>query len=174
MPIVVVGNEKNFNALRPRLFEGKVSGKAAAEVAEEVRRANPHVDLDKLTPGTVLTIPDSQNLKVRGDLSLDEATTKGAVEGVANFGKAALGDLVGTAERREAEAKADRRKVLKSLDAVRGDTTKARERGLAKELETARKALAEEDDRANERATTVRQAQEEWTAGLDALAQLVR
>jgi hypothetical protein len=172
MPIIVVDTEKNFAELHPRLFADKVSNKAAGEVAEAVRKANPHADLDKLTPGTVLTVPDSSNVRVRGELSLDETTTS-AISNLADFGKAAIGEVADGAAKREADAKAERSQALKSLDAIGSGTAKPRERGLAKDLETARKALVEEDAQAEERASRLEKAQAEWTAGLDALKNLV-
>lgn len=168
MPIIVVGQEKNFAALRPRLFATKVSNQVAGRVAAEIREANPHVNLDRLTPGTVLNVPAAPSVRVRGELSLDE-TTRGAVEGVANLGKSLLADLVGTAETREAEARSERRAVLKALDGVGAGAGRARDRDLAKNLESARKALAEEDDRAKERSATLKRAQGEWSAALDEL-----
>jgi len=182
MAIVVVGNEKNFAALRPRLFGGeKVSSKAAGEVADAVRKANPHADLDKLAPGTVLRIPDSPHVKVRGEVSLDE-TTAGAVAGIAAHGKELLGEISQAAERRAAETREERAQVLKALDSIGGETRKAagtqagkpREPGLAKEVTAARKGIEEEDARENERLETLNQAREEWTAGLEALAARLR
>ena len=168
MPIIVVGQEKNFAALRPRLFAAKVSNQTAGRVAAEIRKANPHANLDRLTPGTVLNVPPAPSVRVRGDLSLDE-TTKGAVEGVANHGKSLLAEVVETATAREAEARSERRAVLKALDGVSTRVGRVVDKELAKDLESARKALTEEEDRAKERAATLKQAQGEWTAALDEL-----
>ncbi len=168
MPIIVVGQEKNFAALRPRLFATKVSNQTAGRVAAEIREANPHVNLDRLTPGTVLNVPAAPSVRVRGDLSLDE-TTKGAVEGVANAGKSLLGEVVGTAEAREAEARSERKAVLKALDGVSTRVGRSVDKDLAKNLDSARKALAEEEDHAKERSATLKKAQGEWTAALDDL-----
>jgi hypothetical protein len=166
--IIVVGQEKNFAALRPRLFATKVSNKTAGEVSAEIRKANPHANLDRLTPGTVLTVPAAPSVRVRGDLSLDE-TTKSAIEGVANHGKSLLADLAGAAEQREKEAKAERKAVLKALDGVSTKVGRTTDKDLAKNLESARKALNEEEDRAKERSATLKKAQGEWTAALDEL-----
>jgi ABC-type Na+ efflux pump permease subunit len=173
MAIIVVGKEKNFAALRPRLFAGKVSNKTAGEVASEVREANPHANLDKLTPGTVLTVPDSPRVRVRGDLSLDE-TTKNAIIGLANAGKGHLDEIVSTAESREAEEAKERKEVLKALDSIPGGQTgRARDKALTTDLANARKALAEEDARASERTATVQKAQGEWTEQLEQLKGLL-
>ena len=172
MAVIVVGKEKNFAALRPRLFAGKVSNKTAGEVAAELREANPHANLDKLTPGTVLTVPDSPNVRIRGDLSLDQ-TTKDALTGLANAGKSHLDDIVSTAESREAEEKQERKEVLKALDQIGSLTGRARDKALTTDLANARKALVEEDKRAAERAATVQKAQGEWTEQLEQLKGLL-
>jgi hypothetical protein len=177
MPIVVVGTEKNFAALRPRLFAGAtISNKAAGDVADAVRKANPDVNLDKLTPGTVLTVPDAPKVRVRGELSVDELTTEG-LKALGEHGKATLAQVAETAKAREAEIRKERTRVLKSLDAISTGSTSARaapkETPPAKELTAARTALEADDAAAKDRAASLKQAQEEWTAGLDALLQRI-
>ena len=170
MPVIVVGTEKNFAALRPRLFEEKVSTKAAGEVADQVQKANPHADLDKLTPGTVLTIPDFADVRLRGELSLDELTTN-ELKGVGDHGKALLAGIVTAADEREKKTREERAHALESLDSIGTQTPKPREKGLTKELTAARKGLEQEDERAKQRKETLKLAQAEWTEGLDALLQ---
>jgi hypothetical protein len=168
MPIVVVGNEKNFAALRPRLFGDKVSRTEAREVADAIQEANPHADLDKLTPGTVLIVPDSPIVRVRGELALDEPTVKG-VEGLGQLGKQALDGLAEAANRRTAEARKERARVLKAIESFEARTDRPKDTRLTKNLKSARQALEGEDDRAQQRAAKLAQAQAEWEAGLDAL-----
>jgi hypothetical protein len=169
MPIVVVGNEKNFAALRKRLFEGRVSTKVAGEVAEQVRQANPHADLDKLTPGTVLTIPRGANVRMRDELSLDESTAS-ELRSLGEHGKTLLAGIVTAADQREAEARDERASGLKALDSV-GASIRKREPGLTKELTSARRTIEEDDAGAQQRTEQLKQAQAEWTDGLDALLQ---
>lgn len=169
MPIVVVGNEKNFAGLRSRLFEGQVSTKVQNEVAQQVQEANPHANLDKLTPGTVLTIPADAKVQLRADLSLDEPTSN-ELRSLGEQGKALLAELVTAAGEREAEARDERASALQAIDSV-GAAIKKREPGLTTELESARKALEEDDALAQQRMDQVKQAQAEWTDGLDGLLQ---
>lgn len=172
MPILVVGTEKNFAALRPRLFEGRISNKVAGEVAREIREANPDVDLDKLRPGMILTVPDSPKVTVSGELSLGETAT-GGVAAAADLARAALDEASNAAANREADAQTERARALKSLDALRGEAPRRREPGLAKDLEAARKALVEEDARAEERASRREKAHAGWAAQIDALKSFV-
>src|SRR2546426_12797247 len=103
MAVIVVGTEKNFAALRPRLFSGKVSAAAVKETTEALAAANPDVDLQALQPGTILTVPDLPHVSVKGDVSLDD-TTKQMLEGLANAGASALDELVATARKTERDA----------------------------------------------------------------------
>jgi hypothetical protein len=168
MPILVVGSEKNFAALRPRLFAGRVSPKAAGEVAAAIREANPHADLDKLAPGTVLTIPETAKVSVRGELSLGE-TVRTAIEGLSNAGKGALEQLTATAGARETEASEERKQLAKTLRSKELDAATRDDKALAADVDAAREAVAEQDKRAGERAAALEQAKAEWTQELDAL-----
>lgn len=169
MTIVVVGNEKNFAALHKRLFEGRVSRKVAGEVADQVREANPHADLDKLTPGTVLTIPRGANVRLRDELSLDNPTAN-ELRSLGEVGKTQLAAIVTEADGRESAAREERAAALKALDSV-GAAARKREPGLAKALTSARKAIEEDDAGVQQRMELLKEAQAEWTDGLDALLQ---
>lgn len=171
MAVLVVGKEKNFAALRPRLFEGRVSTKVAGEVAEAIRVANPHADLDKLAPGTVLTIPDEPKVRLRRELSLDEISDS-AIEGIANAGRAALEELAATAISRERDAAAERKRLAGALRAKELAAAMREEPALKADLQAVRAALEEEGGRANERAATLKEAQAEWTAELHTLKAL--
>ena len=171
MPIVVVANEKNFAALRPRVFAGTVSDRTAKDVTEAVRKANPHVDLEKLEPGTVLTIPDSPAVRAAGDLSVGD-TAQEAVGRVVEAGKSTLDEVAARAAKQESAARTERAQVLKSLDAIGTTTTRPREKGMAKDIQDARDALAAEDELAKQRSATVKKAVGEWKAGLDALREI--
>jgi hypothetical protein len=169
MPIVVVGTEKNFAALRKRLFEGQVSPKVAAEVADQVQAANPHADLDKLTPGTVLTIPAGANVPLRDELSLDDATTS-ELRSLGELAKTQLAAIVTAADERESATREDHGAALKALDSVSA-AAKKREPGLAKDLTAARKAIEADDADAQQHMEQLKQAQAEWSDGLDTLLQ---
>lgn len=172
MPILVVGTEKNFAALRSRLFEGKVSSKVAREVAHAIREANPHVDLDKLEPGTVLTVPDAPEVAVHGDLSLDE-TSNAALEGLSKAGKEAIKALASAASARAKAAQAERRNVIAALDGDAVQRAASSDEKLASDLASARERIEEAEVTDKERAARLKRAQREWAAGLDALTNLI-
>jgi hypothetical protein len=171
MPVLVVGSEKNFTALRQRLFTTKVSTAAVREVKEAVAEANPEVDLDHLEPGTVLTIPDAPRLSVRGELSLDE-TPKRALEGVAVAGAQALEELAASAQTAERERAAERKRLAAALDSGELDAAIRKERDLRGDAEAVRAALQEQESGAKDRAAALKQAHTEWTQEMTALRDL--
>ena len=168
MAVLIVGTEKNFAALRPRLFEGRISSKAAGEVADAIRAANPHADLDKLAPGTVLRIPDTPRVSMRGELSLDETTDerdRRARRGRPGGARGAGGDGGGPRTRNRGRAQGPRQ-------GARGEGARRRDAGraaLKPDVEAARAAVEEEGERAKQRTAALKRAQAEWTAELDAL-----
>jgi hypothetical protein len=172
MPVIIVGAEKNFAALRPRLFEGRVSTVAVEEVAEAVRIANPHANLDALEPGTVLTVPDLPKVSVRGDISLDDASRQ-TVAGVAEVATATLAGLTAAARSREKDAAAERKQVAKALAADELDTAARRDKALGANLKAVRESIAAEDDRAKERTAALDKARADWSAELKALTKLL-
>jgi hypothetical protein len=172
MPIIVVGTEKNFAALRPRLFRGKVSTADTREVAEAVSGANPHADLDKLQPGTVLFVPDSPNVSLRGELSLDEPTTA-MIEGLSEAGATALAELAAAAQTRESETAAERKQLARSLAGKQVTAAARKDKELAADLKATRDAIAEEEARATQRAAALEQAQGDWSNELAALKEIL-
>ena len=129
MAVIVVGTEKNFAALRPRIFSGRVSNVALKETTEALVAANPGVDLEKLQPGTILTVPDSPHVSVKGDVSLDD-TTKQLLEGLANTGASTLKELVATAQKTERDAAAERKQLAAALSSKDVDAAVRKDQAL--------------------------------------------
>jgi hypothetical protein len=169
MTVIVVGNEKNFAALRPRLFSGSVSSKTAGQVSAAIQQANPHADLKKLQPGTVLTIPDDlPHLTVHGDVSLDDRS-KHAIVGIVNVGTETLTQLTNAAESSAGDAAAARKQLAQTLAGQQlGDAAKA-DPAIAASLKAAQDAIAAADADAQARADALSHAQAEWSAELTAL-----
>ena len=172
MAVIVVGTEKNFAALRPRLISGKVSTAAVGEISSAIRLANPHANLDKLEPGTIITVPDDlPHVAVQGDVSLDD-TTKSAIEGLTNAGATALEELAAAARVRESEGTAERKQLAKSLTGKDIEEAVRKDKSLGADIEAAQAAIDDEDAAAKARATVLKNAQADWTAELTALKSL--
>jgi hypothetical protein len=175
MPTIVVGTQKNFSELRPVLFEGRVSAKAASEAADVIGEANPHADLEKLEPGTVLSIPDDvPGVVVKPAPPVITVGSSGQLGGLSLHGRVELDALAEAAKSQETAAKADRRLLAKAFDSTTVDAAMKKDKDLTADVEAARNALAEEDARAKERAAELKKAQAEWATGLDSMAELVR
>jgi hypothetical protein len=174
MPVIVVGEEKTFAALRPRLFTGaKLSPAAARAATEAVAAANPHANLERLEPGTVLTVPDDvPKLSVSGNVSLDEPT-RAAVAGLAATGKSTLEGLGAAARELQKQAVADRKALAKTLEAGELDSAARKDKVLRAALGAANEAMAQEDEAAKERAAALESARKAWATELDTLAKLL-
>jgi len=173
MAVIIVGNEKNFAALRPRLFSGRVSNAVVRDVTDSIAAANPHVDLQKLEPGTVLTVPESTHVSLRSDISLDDAT-KQFLGGVADSGADALEELLTAARVAEREAAAERKQVLALLGRTDvGPSRGGPDKAIADDLEAVRKAVEADEAAAKQRAAALKEAQTGWTAELTALRELL-
>jgi hypothetical protein len=172
MPVIVVGNEKNFAALRSRLFAGKPTPAAIRAATDAITAANPHADLASLKPGTVLTIPDVPNLRVRTDVSLD-APTKELAAGLVRGAEELLDELVAAAKADEESAAGQRKQLGRSLSATELASAARKDRTLGARLKATRNALAQEQDQAGTRATALDEARARWTEELKALAKLL-
>ena len=173
MAVIVIGNEKNFAALRPRLFAGSVSTKVAGEVTAAIEQANPGVDLAKLVPGTVIQVPDDlPHVVVEPGVSLDESSRK-AIAGTLESSVGQVAQLVTDANARAADAAAERKQLVSALGtkaikaATRQDTTIAAEVKAAKDSLDAAAALEKT------RQDALAEALKEWTAELTELQALL-
>jgi hypothetical protein len=172
MPIVIVGEERSFSQLRPRLFAGSVSRTAYRRVSEAVIAANPHIDMSRLEPGTVLTIPDLPEVKLRENLSTDEIT-KRMVEEVHDAFRKSMDTAQEQSAARAKADKADRTKVMAALKDPGVAKARRTDKRLAGDIEVVAAALDEEEERAKEGTAVLKKAVESWSADLDSLRELL-
>jgi hypothetical protein len=172
MPVIIVGSEKNFAALRPRLFSGRVPTAAMQEVTEAVAAANPHADLKALKPGTILTIPDSPHIAVSGDISLDDST-KELIDAIVEAGADTLDELVTTARGAERNAAAERKQLGATLARPELDAAGKKDKALGDDLNAIKQAVDDDEAAAKQRATALDEARDSWKAELTALKELL-
>ena len=166
MPVIVVGTEKSFAALRPRLFSGSVSTKAAGAVLAAIQEANPHADLKSLEPGTVLEIPEHlPHVVVQGELSLDDTSWR-AVQTILNVGEETITTLTSNAKAHAADASAARKQLGKLLSGKELAGAARKDKAIAASLQAAQDAISATDSEAKARADALEQAKTEWTAEL--------
>src|SRR5215213_608361 len=174
MPVIVVGEEKNFAALRPRLFAGvRLSPTAAKDAAEAIATANPHANLEKLEPGTVLTVPDDvPKLSVVEDVSLHAPSAR-AVAGLAAAAGSTLDAVAASARELERRAVAERKQLAKTLASTELDAAARKDKTLKAALAAASEAAAREEEAAKGRAAALESARTSWAADLETLGKLV-
>lgn len=173
MPVLVVGSEKSFKDLRERLFVGgSVSSAAAKRVRDALIDANPHVDLARLTPGLVLTLPDMPEIHAAEDLSLG-GIVQTSLDDVARE----LDHMVsGTASALEAADREERKAIDSALRALDDDTIRrdaAAQPEAERALEQAADGLKRAGDALEERAALRGAGVEEWRAEIKQLRALV-
>lgn len=171
MGSLVVGSEKNFGDLHARLFEGRVAAAVLRRASDALARANPHVDLDALAPGTILTIPDVAEIPDRGALSLDDSVRDG-VAGIANELTSSLAGLRDDAERLEHEARTERKQTLAAFDDDLVRRAADGNQDLAAALDAARAAIEREDAEADDRLAGLAQSIDGWSAEIETLHKL--
>jgi hypothetical protein len=170
MAVIIVGNEKNFAALRPRLFSGRVSAAVVHDVTQAVAAANPNVDLNKLEPGTVLTIPDHPRVNVEGDISLDDAT-KAALAQVAEEAGNTLDQLVATSHGVDRDDASERDALNKAIGGTQINAISSRidDKNVANDMKALKKAITDEQQASQARAAALTDASSAWSADLKAL-----
>ncbi|HXJ34396.1 MAG TPA: hypothetical protein VMS22_10205 [Candidatus Eisenbacteria bacterium] len=173
MAVIIVGEEKNFAALRPRLFTGSVSTKAAGQVSAAIEAANPGVDLRKLVPGTVLSIPDGlPHVAVPGDLSVD-AASKQAVSRILDTGAAGVAQLGADADVQATAAAAERKRLTSAFGTKAVKTAVRQEATVAAGVKAVQKALGASAADEKARQAALAQAEQEWSSELAALRSLL-
>lgn len=162
MRVFVVKDEKDAADLRRRLVKPGVPAARAKAVEESIRAANPHVDLARLRPGTVLVVPEHDDLG-------DEAASVGQRDADVDAAAAALPAVTAAARRAATESAKSTTALRKALQAREIRTASERDDRLRGEVERLSGAIADEQRRAEEWARAVRVQAEHWQAALGKL-----
>jgi hypothetical protein len=173
MSVIIVGSERNFAALRPRLFTGSVSTKVAGKVSAAIAAANPGVDLGKLVPGTVLEIPDDLPHVSVGDAVAFDPGSQQAIATVLDAGSASIAGLVAGAKAQQESDASARKPMIAALGSNAVRALRRKDPSLGPAIASAQKALAAADaaDKASQAA--LGRAQAQWQEELTALRALV-
>ena len=173
MPVIIVGDEQNFAALRRRLFTGSVSTRTAGQVSAAIEAANPGLDLGRLVPGTVLSIPDDLPHVMVGEAIAFDPGSRQAIGTVLDAASASIAGLVQAAKtQQDADAEA-RKPVIATLKSSAVRTQRRKDPSLGPAIAAAQKALAAAAvaDKGSQEALA--QAQAQWQEELTALRTLV-
>ena len=172
MAMMIVGSEKNLSQLKPRLFTGRVSRASLAKVNAAVVAANPTVDVTRLKPGMVLTIPDVPDVKMEADLSVDDITRK-SIEQVSQQFDAALETAAGASVAALKRSKAERAKISKVIGSAQVTRATRSNKELASEVKATKAALAAQDELDKAQSISTKNALRQWAKDLDNLRSLI-
>jgi hypothetical protein len=151
MRTIVVGDEKNLAALRKRILDPGVTGAVRKGIDEELRAANPHLDLERLSPGAVVVVPDVPG--VAPAPQEDDATTP----------------LPVAAPARAVDPGALRKELARQLGSAQLAKAAKGDDLLRAEVARLGETIAEEQRRAEQWTADLAAALPVWREGLDAL-----
>jgi hypothetical protein len=61
--MLVITQDTDLDTLRTKLLSGRIAGAKAESALQSLQDLNPHADLKKLAPGTVLLVPETASFK---------------------------------------------------------------------------------------------------------------
>lgn len=171
MPVLIVGKEKNLAQLRSRLIEGRLSREANERLTAAIRDANPHVDLKRLKPGTVLTIPKLPEVRLRP--KIDVLSDPGApAESIVGELVAALGEMERVGAEQGKTARAQRVALGRTLKLKALDSRAKRDKVLKQNIAAANESLSARQEAAKQAEADLKAATSTWADGLARLQDL--
>jgi hypothetical protein len=172
MPVLIVGRETTIGALQPRLFKGRVTDKVKDTAIAALRKANPGIDFERLTPGTVLELPKIPEIQAPSGLSTGSVIGDSFSEIASRLGDAVQETETGAAEESKSET-ARRRQLAKALKSKDVQAAAKRDPRLAEALTAAEAAMTAQiaTDKAN--AASNKKAFRQWASDLDKLRGLL-
>jgi hypothetical protein len=111
MRLLVIKEETDSNVLSARLLRASLSAAQSEAALERLQELNPHVDLAKLQPGTMLFVPDAPAFKV----SETEGVLNGVLEAFERLVKGGLDDAAAKSRAGVEERLAESAEVAKTL-----------------------------------------------------------
>jgi hypothetical protein len=165
MRTFTISTETDLEALRRSLIDRRISATRAEAAIARIRALNPHVDLDRARPGTVIFVPDGPEFTTRAG-----ATPTGIAAGeLQSLAAAALGAAAEALKTGLAERAGERRTAREALESAVFRRAIANDQDLQRRAEAAFAAI-EEDEAAEGRAAEELDASAR--AALDALSEL--
>ncbi len=171
MPVLIIRDEGTLVDLRPRLVGRRGPSEIPERLAAALRDANPNVDFDDLRPGTVVTVPDVEDARVRDDAMSSELVFDGIDALIAAVGGVLASAGQQAAQQAKVEA-ADRAIVRRSLGLKAVADAVERDQDLRAEVARVEETLAAADEDAEQAARAREQALATWTDDLAAIKAL--
>ncbi len=148
-----VTENTDLQSLRGTLLDGRFRGAHAEAAVAQLRAFNPHADLDRLSPGTVLFVPDTAGFKAAAGTSVQSARLDDFRTLVAE----GLRQAAVTMRSAAAARAADRAEVIAALDSDAFRRLVATDNDLAAQGDAARASIDDEqnDSQAIETVATI-------------------
>jgi len=163
--LFVVGAQKDLGELAPALLRARTSAKVRDAALDAIRLANPGLDLDAITPGTVLVVPAVPGVKPQ----LSAAPVRGPVDDLSARVEEGIALLVAAAESAEKQGVAERSEA----EALFADPIVKRLTGqvpeLAANIESVTETLDSDAAAAEQAVSQLQESAQLWSADLEAL-----
>jgi hypothetical protein len=160
-----VRNETTLQALGATLLDARFSGAQADAAMERVKALNPHVDFQRIAPGTVIFVPDAPGVKA----TVGTAAQSGPMDDFRALLSGALSDAASRLKDGNAARAAGRADLSAALRSAAFKRVTGEDRDIARQVSEAQEAMAGEE-------SADKQAEENLAAAsksvLAALAQL--
>ena len=166
MRIVRVTDEADVSEVAKGLLPARVAAKVRDGAVSAIRAANPGVDLDKLTPGMMLFVPDLDRAAAGG--GNDVATD--AVSSLAGLLGDAMTELRGLAESQQADSAERVGRLTEALDDPAVQESARANPAIAHAIEALRANLTSQPDQDAAAAKFVTEVADQWTQQFQFLA----
>jgi hypothetical protein len=152
-----VRNETTLQALGATLLDARFGDAQADAALERVKALNPHVDFQKIAPGTVLFVPDAPGLKATAGTAPQSAP----LDDFRALLSGALGDAASRLKEGNTARAAGRADLSAALKSAAFKRVTGEDSDIAKQVSEAQDAMASEeraDKQAEENLATVSKA----------------
>jgi hypothetical protein len=167
--LFVVGDQRNLAELASALLRARAPAAVRASALDAIRRANPSLDFDRITPGTVVVVPRFDGAR---DGSSQDPVGRAADEliGRVEEGVAALVAAASAAEEQRGVEKKQAQELLGSaaIKRLSGQVS-----GLAENVESIRAAFKDDDATARKQLGGLAEAEQQWAEDLRTLRDLL-
>ncbi len=166
--LFVVSDQADAAGLARTLLGARVGAARRDAAIAALRDANPDLDLEALSPGQVVVVPDGLVTQERAG-----ARDRGGISDLLAHAAESVKELAAAADRAEEQRRAEAEEVRSVLSSPEVRDLAGQVRELKRNLSSVGKTLAEQDERAQRTREHLTRSSEEWLAELDQLRALV-
>lgn len=166
--LFVVKDQKNLAELAPALLRPRTSATVRESALDAIRRANPGLDFDRITPGTVVLVPAVNGTRPRAP---DDPVRQVADDLVARV-RDGIESLLVSAEATEESRAAEKKEAQELFATALVKRLAAQFPDLSSNIDSVRATYRQDDVAAKKQLEDLRQSRELWAEDLAALHSL--